>query len=170
MDGLAEENNVLKHCKASDTKKRNGLINTKNLIAEGREGLVAICPTPQYQSQQTGTLHSPSYPRNDPVHQFLNLNTLPQTVESRYRSNIILCSESLLRSWGDGITAECCETTFIEDKATTKDNLDYPDGKFVSLSADEIKIQTLTYDVEEDDDFQELEVREGHMGLSQGIF
>lgn len=170
MDGLAEQKSVLKHTKAADAKKRNGLINTRNLMAEGREGLVSVCPTPQYQSRQIGTLYSPGYPRNDPVQQLLDPNTLPQTVESRYHPNIILYSESMLRSWGESVSAECCETTFIEDRSPTKDSLGYSDGKFVSLSTDEIKIHTLSYEVEDEDDFQEVEVRQVFLSLVAGVF
>ncbi|XP_025025268.1 synapse differentiation-inducing gene protein 1 [Python bivittatus] len=163
MDGLVKQKGVLnKHNKAIDTKKKNGLINTRNLMAENREGLVSVYPAAQYQGRPVGTLYSPNYSQNDPIQQLLDPSTLPQTVESRYHPNIILYSESMLRSWGESLSAECCETTFIEDKSPTKGCLDYPDGKFVSLSTDEIKIQTLSYDVEEeeeddDDDFQELE-------------
>uniref|UniRef100_A0A8D0DY61 Synapse differentiation-inducing gene protein 1 n=1 Tax=Salvator merianae TaxID=96440 RepID=A0A8D0DY61_SALMN len=157
MDGLAEQKNVLKHSKTADPKKRNGLINTRNLVTEGREGLVSVYPTPQYPSGQIATLYSPSYARNDPMQQLLDPNTLPQTVEPRYHPNIILYSESMLRSWGESVNAECCETTFIEDRSPTKDSLEYPEGKFVTLSTDEIKIHTLAYDMEDEDEFQELE-------------
>nr|XP_056718228.1 synapse differentiation-inducing gene protein 1 [Euleptes europaea] len=157
MDGMVDSQNVLKPSKAADPKKRNGLINTRNLMAEGRDGLVSVYPTPQYQSRPTGPLYSPSFPRNDPVQQLLDPNTLPQAVESHYHPNIILYSESMLRSWGESLSAECCETTFIENRSPAKDGLEYPDGKFVSLSTDEIKIHALSYDLDEDDDFQELE-------------
>ncbi|KAJ6661342.1 hypothetical protein lerEdw1_014970 [Lerista edwardsae] len=160
MDGLVEQNYALTHSKVIDTKKRNGLINTRNLMAEGRDGLVSVYPTPQYQSRQMGTLYSPNYSKNDSVQQLLDPATLPQTVEPRYHPNIILYSENMLRSWGESVNAECCETTFIEDRSPTKDGLEYPDGKFVSLSTDEIKIHTLSYEVEDEDDFQELEVSE----------
>uniref|UniRef100_A0A8C5RGL2 Synapse differentiation inducing 1 n=1 Tax=Laticauda laticaudata TaxID=8630 RepID=A0A8C5RGL2_LATLA len=166
MDGLVKQKGVLKkHNKAIDTKKKNGLINTRNLMAENREGLVSVYPTAQYQGRPVGTLYSP----NDPIQQLLDPSTLPQTVESRFHPNIILYSESMLRSWGESLSAECCETTFIEDESPTKGCLDYPEGKFVNLSTDEIKIQTLSYDIEEeeddddDDDFQELEVREHYL-------
>ncbi|KAL8194314.1 UNVERIFIED_CONTAM: Synapse differentiation-inducing protein 1 [Gekko kuhli] len=149
--------NVLKPSKGADPKKRNGLINTRNLMAEGRDGLVSVYPTPQYQSRPTGTLPSPCFPRNDPVQQLLDPSALPQTVESHYHPNIILYSESMLRSWGESLSAECCETTFIENRSPAKDGLEYSDGKFVSLSTDEIKIHALSYDLDEDDDFQELE-------------
>lgn len=169
MDGLVEQKSALTHSKVIDTKKRNGLINTRNLMAEGRDGLVSVYPTPQYQSRQIGTLYSPNYSRNDPVQQLLDPSTLPQTVESRYHPNIILYSENMLRSWGESMNAECCETTFIEERSPTKDNLEYPDGKFVSLSTDEIKIHTLSYEVEDEDDFQELEVSKVYLLLLIGV-
>ncbi|NXG22838.1 SYNG1 protein, partial [Grallaria varia] len=160
MDGLVEQNSVLMHNKITEAGKRNGLINTRNLMAEGRDGLVSVYPTPQYQSHRAGSLSSLSClenGRNDPVQQLLDPNMLQQTVESHYRPNIILYSENVLRSWGENIGSECCETTFIEDRSPTKDSLEYPDSKFIDLSADDIKIHTLSYEVEEDEDFQELE-------------
>ncbi|KFR14965.1 Synapse differentiation-inducing gene protein 1 [Opisthocomus hoazin] len=146
MDGLVEQNSVLMHSKIAEAGKRNGLINTRNLVAESRDGLVSVYPTPQYQSHRAGSLSSPSC-----------LEKSKQTVESHYRPNIILYSENVLRSWGESIGSECCETTFIEDRSPTKDSLEYPDSKFIDLSADDIKIHTLSYDVEEEEDFQELE-------------
>ncbi|NXS71192.1 SYNG1 protein, partial [Pandion haliaetus] len=160
MDGLVEQNSVLMHNKIAEAGKRNGLINTRNLVAESRDGLVSVYPTPQYQTHRAGSLSSPSClenSRNDPVQQLLDPNMLQQTVESHYRPNIILYSENVLRSWGESIGSECCETTFIEDRSPTKDSLEYPESKFIDLSADDIKIHTLSYDVEEEDDFQELE-------------
>lgn len=162
MDGLVEQNSVLMHSKIAEAGKRNGLINTRNLVAESRDGMVSVYPTPQYQGHQAGSLSSPSYMengRNDHVQQLLDPNMLQQTVESHYRPNIILYSENVLHSWGESIGSECCETTFIEDRSPTKESLEYPDSKFIDLSADDIKIHTLSYDVEEEEDFQELEVR-----------
>ena len=102
---------------------------------------------------------SPDGTRNEPLQQLLDPSTLQQSVESRYRPNLILYSESVLRPWGDGVAADCCETTFIEDRSPTKESLEYPDGKFIDLSPEDIKIHTLSYDVEEEEEFQELEVR-----------
>ncbi|PKK21335.1 synapse differentiation inducing 1 [Columba livia] len=160
MDGLVEKNSVLMHNKIAEAGKRNGLINTRNLVAESRDGLVSVYPTPQYQSHRASSLSSPNClenGRNDPVQQLLDPNMLQQTVESHYRPNIILYSENVLHSWGDSIGPECCETTFIEDRSPTKDSLEYPDSKFIDLTVDDIKIHTLSYDVEEEEDFQELE-------------
>ncbi|KAG6926379.1 synapse differentiation inducing 1 [Chelydra serpentina] len=155
MDGLLEQTSALMHSKIAEAGKKNGLINTRNLMAENRDGLVSVYPAPQYQSHIVGNLAAQS--RNDPVQQLLDPNTLQQTVESHYRPNIILYSENVLRSWGESVSTECCETTFIEDRSPTKDSLEYPDSKFIDLSGDDIKIHTLSYDVEEDEDFQELE-------------
>ncbi|CAM5136674.1 unnamed protein product [Natator depressus] len=155
MDGLLEQTSVLMHGKIAEAGKKNGLINTRNLMAENRDGLVSVYPAPQYQSHIAGSLAAQS--RSDPVQQLLDPKTLQQTVESHYRPNIILYSENVLRSWGESVSAECCETTFIEDRSPTKDSLEYPDSKFIDLSGDDVKIHTLSYDVEEDEDFQELE-------------
>ncbi|XP_017718130.1 PREDICTED: synapse differentiation-inducing gene protein 1 isoform X3 [Rhinopithecus bieti] len=160
MDGIIEQKSMLVHSKISDAGKRNGLINTRNLMAESRDGLVSVYPAPQYQSHRVGASPVPASldsSRSEPVQQLLDPNTLQQSVESRYRPNIILYSEGVLRSWGDGVATDCCETTFIEDRSPTKDSLEYPDGKFIDLSADDIKIHTLSYDVEEEEEFQELE-------------
>nr|BAE88137.1 unnamed protein product [Macaca fascicularis] len=160
MDGIIEQKSMLVHSKISDAGKRNGLINTRNLMAESRDGLVSVYPAPQYQGHRVGASTVPASldsSRSEPVQQLLDPNTLQQSVESRYRPNIILYSEGVLRSWGDGVTTDCCETTFIEDRSPTKDSLEYPDGKFIDLSADDIKIHTLSYDVEEEEEFQELE-------------
>ncbi|XP_053315421.1 synapse differentiation-inducing gene protein 1 isoform X2 [Spea bombifrons] len=160
MDGLIEQNSVLTHNKITETGKRNGLINTRNLMAENKDGMVSVYPAPQYQSHIVGSI-SPQTGldniKSDPVQQLLDPNMLQQTVESHYRPNIILYSENVLHSWGENVSAECCETTFIEDRSPTKDSLDYPDSKFIDLSSEDIKIHTLSYDVEEEEDFQELE-------------
>ncbi|NXG53096.1 SYNG1 protein, partial [Psilopogon haemacephalus] len=156
MDGLAEQGSVVAHSKIAEAGKRNGLINTRNLVAESRDGLVSLYPTPQYPSRRGGSLER-SRSRSEPTQQLLDPNMLQQAVESHYRPNIILYSENVLRSWGDSLGPDCCETTFIEDRSPARDALDYPDGKFIDLSAEDIKIHTLSYDVDEEEDFQELE-------------
>ncbi|XP_045689563.1 synapse differentiation-inducing gene protein 1 [Phyllostomus hastatus] len=160
MDGLIEQKSVLLHNKINDAGKQNGLIHTRNFMAESRDGLVSVYPAPQYPncrvvgSAAVATLESS---RDEPVQHLLDPNTLQQSVESHYHPNIILYSEGMLCSWGDGVAADCCETTFIEDRSPTKERLEYPDGNFIDLSADDIKIHTLSYDVEEEEEFQELE-------------
>ncbi|XP_010623909.1 synapse differentiation-inducing gene protein 1 isoform X1 [Fukomys damarensis] len=151
MDGPAGLKGELTCSKVLDTGPRNGLINTRNFTAESRDGLVSVYPTPQYQSHR-----SMDSGGKESAQQLLDPNALQKSVESRYRPNLILYSEGVLRSWGDGVATDCCETTFIEDRSPTKDSLEYPDGKFLDLSPDDIKIHTLSYDVEEEE-LQELE-------------
>ncbi|KAB0382318.1 hypothetical protein FD755_004235 [Muntiacus reevesi] len=162
MAGVVEQKSGLVHGKLGEAGKRNGLINTRSLVAESRDGLVSVYPTPQYQSCRVVGSVAPAGPdgaRNEPLQQLLDPSTLQQSVESRYRPNLILYSESVLRPWGDGVAADCCETTFIEDRSPTKESLEYPDGRFIDLSPEDIKIHTLSYDVEEEEEFQELEER-----------
>ncbi|XP_040104790.1 synapse differentiation-inducing gene protein 1 [Oryx dammah] len=160
MAGVVEQKSGLVRGKLGEAGKRNGLINTRSLVAESRDGLVSVYPAPQYQSCRVVGSVAPAGPdgsRNEPLQQLLDPSTLQQSVESRYRPNLILYSESVLRPWGDGVAADCCETTFIEDRSPTKESLEYPDGKFIDLSPEDIKIHTLSYDVEEEEEFQELE-------------
>lgn len=83
---------------------------------------------------------------------------------------LLLCPESVLRAWGEAGGGDCCETTFIEGlgpgasssssaaASSSKEALLFTDGKFLDFSGEEAKIHTLSYDIDEDDDFQELEV------------
>uniref|UniRef100_A0A3B3S9Y9 Synapse differentiation-inducing gene protein 1 n=1 Tax=Paramormyrops kingsleyae TaxID=1676925 RepID=A0A3B3S9Y9_9TELE len=140
-----------------DTKmlgpQRNGLINTRNLMVEAKDGLVSVYSAPQYQGHVVVNL-SPQQEKN-PAPQLLNPGSLPQAVDPHFRPNLILCSENMLKAWGDG---DCCETTFIEELTpAAKEGLVFADGKFLDLSGEDAKIQTLSYDVDDEDDFQELE-------------
>ncbi|XP_041922456.1 LOW QUALITY PROTEIN: synapse differentiation-inducing gene protein 1 [Alosa sapidissima] len=158
--------------------RQNGLINTHSLRLDTREGLVSVYSAPQYQGhvvvnlpgQQcrvTGRCAAWGWPGGGAggPPQLLNASTLAQGVDARFRPNLIVCSESVLRAWGEGgLAGDCCETTFIEDlsptaaaTAVTRDGLVFADGKFLDLSMEDAKVQTLSYDMDDDDDFQELE-------------
>lgn len=165
--GAADENDSSAQGKTTgsvdpghDCCKRNGLINTHNLMVESKEGLVSVYSAPQYHvvsKDKNGTPDSRGPP------QLLNPSTLPQAIDPYYRPNLILYPESVLRAWGEG--GDCCETTFIEDmtpassgSAIAKDGVLFADSKLLDLSMEDAKIQTLSYDVDDDDDeFQELE-------------
>ncbi|XP_010894540.2 synapse differentiation-inducing gene protein 1 [Esox lucius] len=148
--------------------KHNGLINTHSLMVETKEGLVSVYSPPQYQGHMVVNL-SPQQEQNGrgmgsggATPQLLNPSTLPQGIDPCFRPNLILYSENMLRAWGDGGVGDCCETTFIEDlapgsSAASKDALMYADSKFLDLSGEDAKIQTLSYDIDDDDEFQELE-------------
>lgn len=159
----------------AESCKRNGLINTRGVMVETKEGLMSVYSAPQYQGHVVVNL-SPSQQavqdrngaRVGGRHpQLLNPSALPQAVDPFYRPNLILYPEGVLRAWGEG--GDCCETTFIEDMAQapatatiTKDGIVFTDSKFLDLSMDDAKIQTLSYDMDDDDEFQELEVRLTH--------
>ncbi|XP_028676670.1 synapse differentiation-inducing gene protein 1 [Erpetoichthys calabaricus] len=160
MEGFVDQNSISVPKSDAEAGRRNGLINTRNLMVETKDGLVSVYSAPQYQgcvvvnvspksSVDSGVKH--------PSPQLLNPSTLPQTVDSRYRPNIILYSENMLKTWSEGMSADCCETTFIEDISPTKEALGFPEGRFIELSGDDAKIQTLSYDIDEEDEFQELE-------------
>ncbi|XP_016104706.1 synapse differentiation-inducing gene protein 1-like isoform X2 [Sinocyclocheilus grahami] len=142
--------------------KRNGLINTHNLMVETKEGLVSVYSAPQYQGHVVSKdINGTPDGRGPP--QLLNPSALPQAIDPYYRPNLLLYPESVLRAWGDG--GDCCETTFIDEmtpasssSAVTKDGILFTDSKLLDLSMEDAKIQTLSYDVDDDDDeFQELE-------------
>uniref|UniRef100_A0A4W5P553 Synapse differentiation-inducing gene protein 1 n=1 Tax=Hucho hucho TaxID=62062 RepID=A0A4W5P553_9TELE len=145
--------------------KHNGLINTRSLMVETNEGLVSVYSTPKYQGHMVVNL-SPQQEQNGQGvggggghPQLLNPSALPQGMDPCFRPDLILYSENTLRAWGDGGVGDCCETTFIEDlasgsSAASKDTLMFADGKFLDMSVEDAKIQTLSYD---DDEFQELE-------------
>ncbi|XP_051771957.1 synapse differentiation-inducing gene protein 1 [Ctenopharyngodon idella] len=142
--------------------KRNGLINTHNLMVETKEGLVSVYSAPQYQGHVVSKDKNGTPDGRGPP-QLLNPSTLPQAIDPYYRPNLILYPESVLRAWGEG--GDCCETTFIEEmtpassgSSVTKDGILFADSRLLDLSMEDAKIQTLSYDVDEDDDeFQELE-------------
>ncbi|KAJ8359565.1 hypothetical protein SKAU_G00160900 [Synaphobranchus kaupii] len=138
--------------------KCNGLINTRSLTLETKEGLVSVYSAPQYQGHVVVNL-SPQQERNGKggaPPQLLNPSTLPQPVDPCFRPNIILYPENVFKAWGE---EDCCETTFMEDLSPppSKEGLLFAHGKFLDLTGEDAKIQTLSYDVDEEEEFQELE-------------
>lgn len=163
---------------AGDTCRQNGLINTHRLGAEPQKALLLVYSAPQYQGHVVVNA-PPQQERNSGgeggeggAPQLLNPSALlPHQVVSdthlRPAPALFLCPESVLRVWGEAGAADCCETTFIEglgpdapssSSSSTKEALLFADGKFLDFSGEEAKIHTLSYDIDDDDDFQELEV------------
>lgn len=92
------------------------------------------------------------------AHQLLDATSLHLAVEAFYRPNFILYKD-------DGVKAkdyksECCETTFTETKETASEGTtttgDDPQAKL--LGENDAKIQTVSYEVEEEE-YHEYEVR-----------
>lgn len=149
----------------------NGLINTCALGAEPTEALLSVYSAPQYQGHvmvSTSPLQEPSRatpqllnPRALLPHQALPDPTLSPA------PGLFLCPE-IMQAWGEAGGGDCCETTFIEGHGpgasyspalarSAKEVLLFADGKFLEFSGEDANIHTLSYDIDDDDDFQELE-------------
>ncbi|KAK2824732.1 hypothetical protein Q5P01_021907 [Channa striata] len=157
-----------------DGCRQNGLINTHRLGVEPREPLLSVYSSPQYQVV-VNVPHQQEHSRSPP--QLLNPSALlPHQAASdphlRPAPGLLLYPDSVLRVWGEARGGDCCETTFIEglgpDAASsssssaavatsTKEVLLFADRKFLECSGDDTKIHTLSYDIDDDDEFQELE-------------
>lgn len=97
--------------------------------------------------------------------QLLDATSLHLAVEAFYRPNFILYKEDSGSIKGKDYKSECCETTFTEKKAKEAPNtggVDTPgteDSQSKLLDEGEhIKIQTVSYEVEEEE-YVEYEVR-----------
>lgn len=152
-----------------DVCRQNGLINTHRLGAEPQKALLLVYSAPQYHSRVlvNGPAQQERTSRGEgDAPQLLNPSTLlPRHVSPdrclRPPPGFFLCPESVLQAWGEVGGGDCCETTFIEgpDSSTSaKETLLLADGKFLDFCGEEAKICTLSYDIDDDDDFQELEV------------
>ncbi|XP_078144780.1 uncharacterized protein syndig1 [Centroberyx gerrardi] len=154
-----------------DFCKQNGLINTHSLAVERRQALLSVYSAPLYQSHVVNASaqqeHNGTTAGGGAPPQLLNPSSLPQAVAGDPRApGLVLYSDSVLRAWGCGGEGggDCCETTFIEGPAdasrpasSAKEALMFADGKFLDLSVEDAKIRTLSYDIDDDEEFQELE-------------
>uniref|UniRef100_A0A3Q1FDN8 Synapse differentiation-inducing gene protein 1 n=1 Tax=Acanthochromis polyacanthus TaxID=80966 RepID=A0A3Q1FDN8_9TELE len=168
MEG-GEEAESLSGVGGASPRGQNDLINTRGLGAEPRKALLSVYSAPQYQGRVVVSTPSQQEQSAAPP-QFLNPSALLPQVASdprlRPAASLLLCPEGVLRAWGEARGGDCCETTFIEGlgpdassvpAASTKEVLLFADGKFLEFSGDDAKIHTLSYDIDDDDDFQELE-------------
>ncbi|KAG5846886.1 synapse differentiation-inducing gene protein 1-like [Anguilla anguilla] len=84
------------------------------------------------------------------AHQLLDATSLHLAVEAFYRPNFILCKDSALAKSKD-CKGENCETTFTEDKEVEPEAPSTEDPQAKLLGEKEVKIQTVSYDVEEEE-------------------
>ncbi|XP_027138700.1 synapse differentiation-inducing gene protein 1 isoform X2 [Larimichthys crocea] len=183
MDGREEEAESLSELGRASLRgggggRQNGLINTHRL---GAEPLLMVYSASQYQGHVV--VNAP--PQQDRSNgeggghpQLLNPSTLlsHQVISDprlRPPPGLLLCPERVVQAWGEAGGGDCCETTFIEGlgldtsscysslaaggSSSTKEALKFADRRFVDFSGEDAKIQTLSYDIDNDDDFQELE-------------
>ncbi|KAG7233256.1 hypothetical protein INR49_007335 [Caranx melampygus] len=139
----------------------NGLINTHRMGAEPHEALLSVYSAPQYQGHVV-VKHPPQQEHSGGPPQLLNPSALlpheasprPPPVPGEHSAGM-----------GEARGGDCCETTFIEGLgpdassagASTKEALLFADGKFLDFSGEDAKIHTLSYDIDDEDEFQELE-------------
>lgn len=148
--------------------RHNGLINTRGMEAEPHEDWQTIYSAPQYQGHVVANTVVPAPP------QLLNPSALLQhqtaaVADSYLRPTpgLLLSPETVLRAWGDTGGGECCETTFIEglcpDPAlscsTTKELLYFADGRSLDCYEEDARIHTVSYDIDDEDEFHEIEVK-----------
>ncbi|XP_007908648.1 synapse differentiation-inducing gene protein 1-like [Callorhinchus milii] len=93
-------------------------------------------------------------PKGNFAHQLLDASSLHLAVEAFYRPNFILYKDETKDEVKD-YKGDSCETTFTEDKNLT---IDSPgrESKLAELAENEAKIQTVSYEVEEEE-FHECE-------------
>uniref|UniRef100_A0A673C1C5 Synapse differentiation-inducing gene protein 1 n=1 Tax=Sphaeramia orbicularis TaxID=375764 RepID=A0A673C1C5_9TELE len=156
MSRVKPDQSALNHDRLGSCRP-NGLIDTHSQCPEPQEG-------PHYQAQVLVPVDS-SYCQEwgGGAPQLLNPSALlPHQMAS---PRLLLCSDGVLKVWGEAALSDCCETTFIEglppnfasSSAATKEAMLFTDGKFMDFSEEDVKIQTLSHDIDDDDEFQELE-------------
>ncbi|KAF6731993.1 Synapse differentiation-inducing gene protein 1 [Oryzias melastigma] len=142
--------------------KQNGLIDTHRLGAEPTEALLPAYTIPHCQGHEGLREHSGPPQLLNPG-ALLPHQAAPEPI-LRPAPGLLLCRESLLQMWGEAGGGDCCETTFIEGHGhdnsapcSPKEVLLYADSKFLEYSGEGARIPSLSYDIDDDDDFQELE-------------
>uniref|UniRef100_A0A1A7Y5R9 Synapse differentiation-inducing gene protein 1 n=1 Tax=Iconisemion striatum TaxID=60296 RepID=A0A1A7Y5R9_9TELE len=168
MQGGAEEEGqkeepetcLLRGEAGGDVFRPNGLINTRRLEVEPQEVHKSV-----YHGHMVTAPPQQDYSGTPP--QFLNPRVLlpHQAVPEpslRPGPGLYLCPNSILRTWGEAGVGDCCETTFIEGHCpdaspSTKEVLLFADGKFLEFCGEDTKIPTLSYEIDDEEDFQELE-------------
>ncbi|XP_031178746.1 synapse differentiation-inducing gene protein 1 [Sander lucioperca] len=136
-----------------ETCRQNGVINTQRL---------SVYSTPQYLCPDTsgggGSNLDRGGSRAPP--QILNPSALhPHQMAASAAPGLLRYPESVLRAWGEagGSGGDCCETTFIEGLGPDAREALLIDGKFLEFSGEDAQIPTLSYDIDDDGEFQELE-------------
>lgn len=185
MEGGAEEGGPGEESDTSSQRKssphgggQKDLIRTCTLGAEPQAAL-SVYLAPQYQSHivvratpQQDAAAATGGGGGSGAPQPLNPSALvpQQAAEPHFRHtpDLLQYSENFLQVWGEGGVSDCCETTFIEgvsqDTSSTAvasgadERLLFADSSFLDFSGEDPKIHTLSQDVDDDDEFQELEV------------
>ncbi|GCC21054.1 hypothetical protein chiPu_0019521 [Chiloscyllium punctatum] len=96
-------------------------------------------------------------PKANFTHQLLDASSLHLAVEAFYRPNFILYKDEMKEGVKD-YRNDSSETTFTERKNLTIDSPDHSESKHVDYTENDVKIQTVSYEVEEEE-FHDCEVK-----------
>ncbi|XP_043553032.1 synapse differentiation-inducing gene protein 1-like [Chiloscyllium punctatum] len=89
-------------------------------------------------------------PKANFTHQLLDASSLHLAVEAFYRPNFILYKDEMKEGVKD-YRNDSSETTFTERKNLTIDSPDHSESKHVDYTENDVKIQTVSYEVEEEE-------------------
>ncbi|XP_060942887.1 synapse differentiation-inducing gene protein 1 [Limanda limanda] len=141
---------------------------THRLGAEPPQNGMSVYSAPQYQGHVVVSA-PPQQEHGGAPTQLLNPSALvPHQVvvdpHLRPTPAFLPCLDGILQAWGEAGGGDCCETTFIEgfvpdasssSAATAKEATLSPEGRFLNFPRDNTKIHTLSYEIDDDDEFQE---------------
>ncbi|XP_048393001.2 synapse differentiation-inducing gene protein 1-like [Stegostoma tigrinum] len=89
-------------------------------------------------------------PKGNFTHQLLDASSLHLAVEAFYRPNFILYKDETKEGVKD-YRNDSSETTFTERKNLTIDSPDHSESKHAEYTENDVKIQTVSYEVEEEE-------------------
>ncbi|KAI1897284.1 hypothetical protein AGOR_G00081730 [Albula goreensis] len=125
---------------------------TNKHVAGGNYGYQGDFPTTQCQDNIISYFVTGGGGSQAKSHQLLDATSLHLAVEAFYRPNFILCKEESQAKIKDS-KGENCETTFTEQKETEQETISVedPQAKLLGEGEKEVNIQTVSYDVEEEE-------------------
>ncbi|KAG9347278.1 hypothetical protein JZ751_004845 [Albula glossodonta] len=125
---------------------------TNKHVAGGNYGYQGDFPTTQCQDNIISYFVTGGGGSQAKSHQLLDATSLHLAVEAFYRPNFILCKEESQAKIKDS-KGENCETTFTEQKEAEQETISVedPQAKLLGEGEKEVNIQTVSYDVEEEE-------------------
>ncbi|XP_041131285.1 synapse differentiation-inducing gene protein 1-like [Polyodon spathula] len=127
---------------------QNPLLDKTSNHVKGDYSYQGDFPSSQYQENIFNYFVSGS--NKAKAQQLLDATSLHLAVEALYRPNFILYKEDANGKNKD-YKSECCETTFTEKKDQAAGSAENPEEKLVDLGENDVKIQTVSYEVEEEE-------------------
>ncbi|XP_034783208.1 synapse differentiation-inducing gene protein 1-like isoform X1 [Acipenser ruthenus] len=127
---------------------QNPLLDKTSNHVKGDYSYQGDFPSSQYQENIFNYFVSGS--NKAKAQQLLDATSLHLAVEAFYRPNFILYKEDANVKNKD-YKSECCETTFTEKKDPAAERAEDPEEKLLDLGENDVKIQTVSYEVEEEE-------------------